>query len=180
MAQFDDLIDDSQANNPASANAPQKAAPLPKFDELKDDSETYGSATEQAKTALEQAVSGATLGASKVLETHGIPALGIPAITTPEAIAGRESANPVTAGASNIAGTAATILGTGGLGGLAEGAGAAARVGLGALEGAGIGAVTTATDNWSQNKPLDAQKIAANAGLGALLGGVGGVIGEAF
>lgn len=178
MAQFDDLVDDSQAQSPPT-QAP-KAGPLPNFDDLKDDSQTYGSPTEMAKTAIEQGLSGATLGASKVLETQGIPSLGIPAITTPEAVAGREAANPITSGLSNVAGTAGMILGTGGLGSLGEGAGVAARVGLGALEGAGIGGVTTATDDWSQNKPLDAQKIAANAGLGALLGGVGGVIGEAF
>jgi hypothetical protein len=178
MAQFDDLVDDSQAQNPLP-QAP-KAESLPNFDDLKDDSQTYGSPTEMAKTAVEQGLSGATLGASKVLETQGIPALGIPAITTPEAIAGREAANPITAGLSNVGGTAGMILGTGGLGGIAEGAGALARVGVGALEGAGIGGITTATDDWSQNKALDAQKIAANAGLGALLGGAGGIIGEAF
>lgn len=177
MAQFDDLIDDSQAK---PQTAPSNGEALPNFDQLQDDSEKYGSSTEMAKTALEQGLSGATLGASKVLETQGIPALGIPAITTPEAIAGREAANPITAAASNIAGTAGTILGTGGLGALGEGAGVAARVGLNALEGAGISGITTATDDWSQNKALDAQKIAANAGLGALLGGLGGVIGEAF
>jgi ADP-Ribosyltransferase in polyvalent proteins len=177
---FDDLVDDSQAQNP-SPNAPAaKGEALPNFDQLQDDSQTYGSPTEMAKTALEQGLSGATLGASKVLETHGIPALGIPAITTPEAIAGREAANPITSSVSNIAGTAGAILGTGGLGALGEGAGIAARVGLNALEGAGIGGISTANDDWSQNKALDAQKIAANAGLGSLLGGVGGVIGEAF
>jgi hypothetical protein len=183
MAQFDDLIDDSQAQNPASPtvpNSPTNTVNQPNFDDLQDDSEKYGSPLEMAKTAAEQAVSGATLGASKVLETHGIPALGIPAITTPEAIAGREAANPVTSIASNIGGTAGMLLATKGLGPLAAAGSAATRIGIGALEGAGIAGIYTANDDWSQNKPLDAQKIAANAGLGSLLGGIGGVIGEAF
>lgn len=125
---------------------------------------------EQAGTAIEQGVSGATLGASKVLETHGIPALGIPALTTPENIAAREAKYPTTSTVSNILGTGAMIYGTGGLGGLAEGAGLAGRLGTAALEGGIIGGANKATDDWSQNKPLDAQKIAASAGIGSLLG----------
>lgn len=148
---------------------------------------------EQAGTAFEQGLSGITGGLSKVAETHGIPAFGvpgiisralgtggIPAITTPEAIAAREAKYPITSTVSNIGGTAGLIAATGGLGGLAPGAGLAARVGLGALEGAGIGGVNTATDSWSQNKPLDAQKIAASAGLGAVLGGAGPIVGSSL
>lgn len=133
----------------------------------------YGTTGEMAKTAAEQAASGATLGLSKVAQTQGIPALGIPPISTPEDIAGREKENPKLAMASNIAGTAAMIYGTGGLGSIPEGAGVAARVGLGALEGAGIGGISQATDDWSQNKALDAGKIIASAGFGAALGGGG-------
>jgi hypothetical protein len=128
------------------------------------------SALEQAKTALEQTASGATLGASKVLETHGIPSLGIPPITTPEAIKERETNYPGTALASNVLGTSAMIYGTGGLGALGEAGTVAGRIGLAGLEGAGIGGVNQATDDWSQNKPLDAQRIAAASGLGALWG----------
>lgn len=124
----------------------------------------------QVKTAAEQFASGATLGASKVLETKGIPALGIPPLTTPEAVRAREEANPGIATLGNIAGTGATLLGTGGLGAAAKGLGLAARVGLAAAESGIIGGVNQATDDWSQNKPLDAQKIAATAGTSALLG----------
>lgn len=177
MVQFDDLKDDSQAQTPAVGSQP---AALPNFDQLQDDSQTYSSPVEMAKTAAEQGLSGLTLGASKVLETQGIPSLGVPAISSPAAVAGREAANPITAGVANVAGTAGLMYGTGGLGALGEGASAATRVGLGALEGAGIAGTTTATDDWSQNKALDAQKIAANAGLGALLGGAGATLGEAF
>lgn len=139
--------------------------------------EEFGTSSELLKTAAEQGLSGLTLGGSKVLETQGIPALGIPAITTPERVAARERANPNLSTVSNILGTGALIGLTGGAGGLlAEGAGTAARVGAGALEGATIGGVTQATDDWSQNKSLDAQKIVASAGLGSLLGGAGGFL----
>ena len=137
----------------------------------------YASLPQVAKTAVEQGLSGATFGLSKVLETHGIPTLGIPAITTPEEIKARETVNPVTSILSNIGGTAATLGLTGGIGGLVEGAGLATKLGAGILEGAGIGGVTQATDDWSQNKALDAQKIIGSAGLGAALGGAGTLVG---
>jgi hypothetical protein len=131
----------------------------------------YGGAIEGAKALAEQAASGATLGASKVLETK----LGI---TTPEAIAGREAEHPALSALGNVGGTAALIYGTGGLGGLGEGAGVLGKIGLGAAEGAGIGGVNQITDDWSQNKALDAQRIAASAGLGAILGGTGSALAE--
>lgn len=137
---------------------------IPEEDFQAQNNEKYGSALEMAKTALEQGLSGATLGLSKVAETKLFD-------VDPNAISGREEANPITAGLSNIGGTAGLLIGTGGLSGIAEGAGALGRVGTSALEGAGIGGVSQATDDWSQNKPLDAQKIAASAGLGALIGG---------
>ncbi len=168
MADFDSLVDDSQKE----VVAPK----APAFDELVDDSEKYSGVVDQAKTALEQGLSGATLGASKVLETKGIPALGIPPLTTAEEIAGREQRNPGTAFVSNLVGTGATLVGTGGLGAAAKGVGLAGRLALGALEGATIAGVNQATDDWSQNKALDAQKIAASAGIGALLGGVLGEV----
>lgn len=135
------------------------------------DDEKYGTPSQLAATALEQGVSGATLGLSKKLETTS-------GFTTPEAIAGRERTNPLTAFGSNVLGTGAMLTATGGLGPLAEGAGLAGRIGIGAAEGAGIGGVNQATDDWSQNKPLDAQKILASAGIGFALGGLGSGIVE--
>lgn len=125
---------------------------------------------EGAKTAVEQGLSGLTLGASKVAQTK----LGI---STPEDIAGREEAHPIVSTLANIGGTGTLFGLTGGLGPLAEGTGMAGRIAVGALEGAGIGGINQVTDDWSQDKSLDAQKIVASAGLGALLGGAGaGVI----
>lgn len=152
----------------------------------------YGTPVEMAKTAVEQGLSGATLGLSKVIETHGMPAFrlpfpGIPGgipipafgpISTSENIKGREEENPLVATGFNVAGTIAPIVATGGLGALAEGANLATRIGLSALEGAGISGVNTITDDWSQNKALDAEKIAVNTGLGALLGFGGGALAE--
>lgn len=132
----------------------------------------FGSGTEMAKTAIEQGLSGLTGGLSKVAETKF---LGVP----PENIAGREKENPITSTLSNIAGTGALLTATGGLGGLLpEGAGALARIGTSGLEGSSLGGVNQVTDDWSQNKSLDGQKIAASAGLGALLGTAGGALGE--
>lgn len=132
--------------------------------------EEESSLLEQAGTALEQGASGATLGLSKALETKGVPFLHIPAITTPEALASREHKYPGTSIVSNVVGTGAMLGLTGGLGSIAEGAGLSGRLGAAVIEGGTIGGINQATDDWSQNKPLDAQKIATSAGIGALLG----------
>lgn len=131
----------------------------------------HGSGVEMFKTAVEQGLSGATLGASKVAETK---LFGV----KPEAIAAREAENPITSTIFNIGGAGAMIGATGGLGGVAEGAGAAARIGAGAIEGAGIGGINQISDDWSQDKALDAQKIAASAGIGALFGLAGSTVAE--
>lgn len=173
------IPEDQFVSNLGTQPLPPGAIPEDQFQMTED----AGSGLGIAKTALEQGLSGLTLGASKAIETQGIPALAIPPISSPEAVAARQKENPITSFASNLVGTGALIAGTGGLGGVARAVtgakalGTAASIGINALEGAGIGGVNQATDDWSQNKPLDAQKIAASAGLGALLGGaVGGVI----
>ena len=171
----------------------------PAFDPNKpyqDAASAYGTLPQVALTALEQTASGATLGASKKLETY----LGVP----PEDIKRREDTNKITSFLSNALGTGALIYATGGMGGAAEGAGlageasltaaglegtsgllgtagnlsTAAKIGLGGVEGSIIGGVNEATDDWSQNKALDAQKIAAAAGIGGLLGVAGTGIDE--
>lgn len=147
--------------------APAQATQAPTWNDTVD----LNSIPEMAKTAVEQGLSGATLGLSKVAETH---LLGV----DPKAISARESANPITSTVSNLGGTAALIGATGGLGGLAEGAGLGARAAALGAEGAGVGGITSATDDWSQDKPLDAQKMIASAGIGAALGLTGaGLVG---
>lgn len=164
---------DTKAPDSKDSNA--EFDPNKPFDVVNED---YGSGEQMAKTLAEQGASGLTGGFSKVLETQGIPALGIKPITTPEAIEKRATTNPGTAFVGNAGGTGLLLGATGGLGALVPEAGIAARIGLGAAEAAGLGGVNQATDDWSQNKALDAQKIVANAGLGLLLGGLGSSVAE--
>lgn len=176
--------DDTQPTQPEavpdSNTEPQKQVEsLPTWDETEDVQDKYGTVGQQAKTAIEQGLSGATLGLSKVAETK----LGI---ATPEDIKLREDTNPVTSTVSNIGGTIAGLSGPdevlGPLKGVqllskgiegALGAGKLARIAGGAGAGAIIGGVNQVTDDWSQDKALDANKIIASAKFGALLGGGG-------
>ncbi len=160
---FDELVEDT----PVKPQAPVA------FDELEDDRDKYGTGTELAKTAIEGALSGATLGFSDVAANE----LGI---STPEARAGRRAANPITHGVTSLAGNLGLVGATGGLGSIIEAPTVAARIGLGAAETAGMAGIEAANDDWSQNKALDAQKIIAHAGIGALLGGVGHSVFEGF
>jgi hypothetical protein len=165
-----------------STAAPQSTGAVPTWESTVDPSQ-FETPTQLAKTALEQAASGATLGLSKVFETK---MLGV----KPEDIAMREAINPGTAVTSNVAGTIAGLFGPEEallpvkgvqLAGRAIeaglGAGKLAKIAAPAVEGALFGGIQQATDDWSQNKALDAEKIAASAGIGALLGGgiAGGV-----
>ena len=159
------------------AKGPPQAIPEGAIPEEDFNQQQYGTPSEQFGGYAEQALSGATLGASQVAETKLSHAFNIPELS-PEAQAGRAAANPLGSTVANVVGTAGLIGLTGGLGGLAEGAGTAAKIGVQALEGAGVAGITTANDEWSQDKALDAQKIAASAGLGTLLGAGGGALGE--
>lgn len=158
---------------PSAAPAVQAAAPIiqsdkPAFDPNKafeTEDEHYGTGLEEAKTAAEQFASGISLGTSKIAENA--------LFDNAAERKAREEANPGISTAANIAGTGALIYGTGGLGALAEGAGTVAKIGAGAVEGGLIGGANQAADDWSDNKALDAGKIAASAGFGALLGGGG-------
>ncbi len=170
---------------PPAAQPVDSGNAAPNWDDLQSSEDRYGTLGQQVKTAAEQFASGATLGLSKKFET----ATGI---ATPEDIKGREQENPWTSGVSNIAGAAAGLLGPDELlapvkGVQLLGRGAEALLGGGKLakiagagvEGAMFGGFNQAADDWSQNKPLDAEKIAASAGIGALFGGGGATLMEA-
>lgn len=145
----------------------------------------YGGAGQQTIAGLEALASGATLGGSRLLEN----ATGL---STPEAQAGRMQANPVTSGLSNLVGGGALIGATGGLAAPLEGAGLGAEalgnVGVHALqfgaEGAGFGAGQAVSDYAIGDPKLNAQKVLADIGSGALFGGLlgagTGAIGEAL
>lgn len=165
----------SPSRAPSQASSQSGPGQLPPgavpADQFVSDQNQYSSPLEQLKTTAEQVASGATLGLSKVAETK---ILGV----KPEAIAGREAANPINSFLSNIGGGAASFELTGAAGALRGLGSVASRIAGGAGAGAVIGGVSRANDDWSQNKPLDAQKIAASAGIGALLGSAGSALGE--
>ena len=127
---FDSLQDDSVAATPAAAPAntvsgSAKAKPL-SFDDLPDDKEKYGTPFQQALSGYEATAQGflskpvvtaAELGLHKISQKLGfspIPGLN-PEDLSPEAIAGREEANPWTHGIGTAVG-----LGVGMLGGTGE------------------------------------------------------------
>lgn len=112
-----------------------------------------GGVGENLKAAGEAVARGATLGGSDVLETK----LGV----DPNAIRERMEANPKTAAVGQMAGSAGLLYATGGLG---EGLAPAAA------EGALLGAGNVVTDKALGDPDMNAQKIAAEIGMGALLG----------
>jgi hypothetical protein len=150
----------------------------------------YGSGAQQALAGLEAAGRGASFG----LSTGAELATGL---TTPEAIRGREEANPVTAGAGEVAGLigSAFIPGVGEANILGKAGNVASRaVGLGAEKGflntVGDAALRGAFENalyqvgpemhkaFVQDPGQTAETAAAHIGLAGVLGGVfGGTIG---
>lgn len=132
--------------------------------------EHYGSLPQQALAGIEGAARGATLNASDY-------ALAKTGLTSLEDIRAREEANPATAIGGIAAGAAGLTALTGGLAAPLEEAALAARVaplaarmaGFGA-EGAAYGLGTNLVDTTLGDQKVNAQKIAADTGFGALLG----------
>ncbi len=128
----------------------------------------YGSLDQQALAAAEGAARGLSLGASDFIASK---------LTSPEAVRGREEANPVISGASNIGGGAALIGLTGGLAAPAEAGLAALKVaptaaralGYG-LEGAVFGGANTVSDLALGDTNMTAEKVLMDVGFGASLG----------
>jgi hypothetical protein len=187
-AMFDDLVADPTT--------------LPSFDSLTPDSQTYGTAGQQAITALE----GFGQGVAGPLAPMAEEALGV----DPKAILARRLANPITAGTAEIAGLVGPALLTGGasaaastgaklstkgaLAALAKytqaglvqkaanvvlpGAGTtlAGRIGIGAAKAALENGILSGSDEISKmvlNDPdQTAESAIAHIGLGAALGGV--------
>jgi hypothetical protein len=144
--------------------ADQNLEALQSFMKPETNAETYGTLPQQAIAGLEGVARGATFGTSDLAESK----LGI---STPEAIRGRMEENPITSGAGSLVGGAGLIAATGGLGAIPEaGAGLAAKLAGGAALGGAFGAGTAVTDYALGDPNLNAQKIATQIGLGALLG----------
>lgn len=169
---FDSLPDDSAKAAPSGA--PQT---LPNFDSLVGDEETHGTIGQQALAGLEGAARGLTLGASDLIEPNI-------SSTTAQDIAARKEANPATAFTGNVLGGAGLVGLTGGLAAPAEGAlvakgvgGLAAKALAYGAEGAVFGAGNTVSDYALGDPNLNASKVFANVGLGALFGaGIGASI----
>lgn len=150
------------------------STPPPSWDDLQTPEEHFGSAGEQAKTALEQGISGLTGGASQIAETK---LLGV----NPEDIQARKEANPITAVASNLAGTAGLLTSTAGLGLGVEGAGLLADIASNAGQGALLSAANAVSNDLAFGDPhLAASKILSDAGLSALYGAATGGVGAAL
>lgn len=129
----------------------------------------FGGISNQLKAAVLGGARGATLGASDILAVKS-------GLLKPEELKGLKEANPITSGTTELGGGAALLGATGGAGALAEGAGTAARIGASALEGAAFGAGNALSDAAMGDPSLNAQKIAAHIGTGALFGaGLGGL-----
>lgn len=121
----------------------------------------YGTDSQQAISAIESVARGVTWGASDYALTHS----GTPS----EDIRGRMEANPKIAFVGNITGGAKALgLGALGTGAKAIGAGTVAKS---AIEGAAFGAGNVVSDAALGDPDLNAQKIAAEVGFGALMGG---------
>jgi hypothetical protein len=160
--------------------APEQAAPA--FDPHAFVSETYGTPTEQLKTAAEGAAEAATFGLSPAIEQ----AAGV----EPSAIAARREANPVAHAIGEIGSLAAQMTTGVGEGELiaSAGQGAAKLLGLGAAESTiakiGSAAVRGATESaligtgdevaralTDPNPSKIAETALSNIGMSALLGG---------
>lgn len=147
----------------------------PNWNDLETPEDHFGSATEIIKTAAEQGAAGLTGNLSKIAETK---LFGV----DPKDIEAREEANPGTAFASNLVGTAGLLGATGGLGLEAEaGAGLAKVIASNAAQGAILGGGNALTNDLAMGDPnLNASKIAAHIGISALLGGGTGLVTSAL
>ena len=145
----------------------------------------YGTPSQTLLAGAEGIARGLTLGMSDVLRTK-IPPSSLPEAlrTTPEAVAGRMEANPITNALSPMVGGAGLIGLTGGVGALVPAAtmeaSALARLGAMTAEGGIFGAGNAVTDYALGDPDLNAQKVMSHVGMGSLLGlGFGG-LGEMF
>lgn len=184
MADFDPnaYLAEKTAEAPTPTDVPHgtPAAPAPfnPEDYLKEKglaNPKYETPGQMALTAVEGGARGASLGLSDVAETK----LGL---AEPEDIKARKEANPLTSGASQIAGAGALIYGTGGLAIPAEAVVGTAGLGAAALAGAGEGALMGAgnvvSDAALGDPNLSAQKIMSEVGMSALFGGLIGTGGH--
>lgn len=139
-------------------------------DYIKDElvNEKYGTIPQKVTTAVEAAARGFSLGTSDYIAAK---------LSSPEAVRGREQANPEVSIPFNIAGGAGLIAATGGLAAPLEAGLGAAKIapliarGLAfGAEGAAFGAANTVSDLALGDTNVNAEKILMDIGFGAALG----------
>lgn len=86
--------------------------------------------------------------------------------------------HPYAAGAGMVAGTAASVVGTGGLGAVAKGASAAQRLSAASKAGAVLGGVSNPGDVKGEGDAFQMEERLKNAGIGAVLGAGGQLVAE--
>lgn len=131
----------------------------------------YGGAGNELLAGMAGAGRGATLGLSDLALTKS-------GLVNPSTLQGLQEANPLSSGAGQIAGGAGLIGLTGGAGALTEGAGIGAKIAGAAAEGGTFGVGNAVSDYAMGDPTLNAQKIAAHIGTGALFGAGLGALGE--
>lgn len=191
-----DFIPDSQFTPDSEAQAPEVKQANPDFipdSQFQSDEDKFTSPGEKYLAGYESVLKGATAGLSQIAEQHPefIPGplgtaarlLKMSGETSPENVAAREEQNSGIATAGKLVGGLGLGGSTGGglVGLLPDAAGAGARIAALATEGAGYNAVQGAATRETFGEPaLNAQKIAADAGMGALLGAGTGVLFESL
>lgn len=181
----------SKQNSSTGNNIPVSAIDVEQFDPdayLRDKSTAAavnlqaqsGGTGQQILAGLEGLARGHTLGLSDTIESqlsksHILPE-SITSQLTPEAIAQRQKANPLTSEATSIVGSIPTAGAIGAVGG-AAGLGA---IGSEAAVGAGLGAGNAISEASLGNEDLNAEKLLAHVGLGAVLGGGFGILSKAI
>lgn len=169
--QFDSLPDDSAQGQLG-------------FDAMVDDGQKFGTAGQQALTALEGFGSSATFGLSGAVQNK-LDYLGVPGMT-PEERLGRREENPISYGAGQVAGIftppVARVLGAvgKGAGALVQGTGTAAKVGSSVAALAAENAAFQVGDEVSKMFASDPNQslgtAMANVGLSGIIGGAFGVV----
>lgn len=164
-------VDQATPDDPQQRELIQQQAMLNRIKTYDAQQAKYGGISNKLKAGALGIGRGATLGASDVIANE----LGL---TTPEELKGLSEANPVSTGVGQLVGGAGLIAATGGAGAATEGMGLGARLAGSAVEGGVFGAGNAVSDYAMGDPNLNAQKIAAHIGTGALFGAGLGALGE--
>lgn len=146
----------------------QTAAENAASDALQDQ---YGSRTQQLEAGAAGLARGVSLGLSDLALTKS-------GAVSPETLKGLQTANPAMSNVGQLVGGAGLVGLTGGASAFTEGAGSAAQIAGTSAEGGLFGAGNALSDYAMGDPNLNAQKIAAHIGTGALFGAGLGALGE--